>query len=190
MSTSLSRRPLIRNRVLEVANAPKPRRSTVVFAPFDAAKQRRQLHARHLRDDFLQGVAPANARYPRAVMTAVDAPTMPLNCRTRRRRCRRASAVPGRRRRGVRCRRRRWRAAPTRRECRCLIVGGFGAGPVRVAGRVDLDRRQLIRDAVCCALRGGKPSETQRRKESWRRAEARGAAARLWMVEDMVQTSV
>ena len=47
----------------------------------DAAKQAGQLHAGHLRDDFLHGLR-GELPISSAVITDVDAPTMPLNCGT------------------------------------------------------------------------------------------------------------
>src|SRR6266478_8860031 len=80
ISMSLSRRPLMSTRLLAVANAPNPRRSTVVPTPFTPPKS---------DVSWTPGVCAmiswidwvGECAISSAVMTDVDAPTMPANCR-------------------------------------------------------------------------------------------------------------
>src|SRR6188768_516937 len=81
MSTSLSLRPLISTRLLEVANAPKPRRSTLVFTPL-TPPYRLVSCTPGVCAMISCTVCAGELAISSAVMTDVDAPTMPLNCRT------------------------------------------------------------------------------------------------------------
>src|SRR5437763_11913038 len=80
ISMSLSRRPLMSTRLLAVANAPNPRRSTVVPTPFTPPNS---------DVSWTPGVCAmiswidwaGECAISSAVMTEVDAPTMPANCR-------------------------------------------------------------------------------------------------------------
>ena len=81
MSMSLTLRPLISTRVLEVANAPKPRRSTLVFAPL-TPPNRLVSCTPGVCAMISCTVSAGECAISCAVMTEVAVPTMPLNCRT------------------------------------------------------------------------------------------------------------
>ena len=122
-------------------------------------------------------------------MTVEDAPTMPLNCRTplpprALRQRRRAASSRSRARVARRCDGAARRDAARRRS---FIVGRLGAGPVRVGGRGDLDRRQLLGRRLL-RLRAGNAERYDGHQETGGKPEA--ALPRGGMVEDMVQASV
>ncbi len=81
MSMSLSLRPLISTRVLEVANAPNPRRSTLVFAPLTPPNRLVSCTPGTCAMISCK-VCAGECAISSAVMTVAEAPTMPANCRT------------------------------------------------------------------------------------------------------------
>ena len=190
MSMSLSLRPLMRTRVLEVANAPKPRRSTTGLGAVDAAKQARQLHARRLRDDLLQRLrrrmrnlfggndgrrcaddagklpAAASARALRAALgcDVRAGPRLRGSCRSTAQRPARRGATPILHRRSVLAR---------------VRFGSVGE-VTSIGGNCS--------DGACCACAPEMPSDSDGYQETGGEPEA--ALPRGGMVEDMVQASV
>ena len=80
-SMSLTLRPLIRTSVLGAANAPKPRMSTVVLAPLTPPN--RLVSCTPGTCAMIScTVCAGDCLISSAVITEVDAPTMPLNCGT------------------------------------------------------------------------------------------------------------
>jgi hypothetical protein len=79
-SMSFTRRPLIRISVLAVANAPKPRISTVVPAPFTPPYRLVNCTPGTCAMTSCT-VCPGECAMSSAVITVEDAPTMPANCR-------------------------------------------------------------------------------------------------------------
>ena len=189
MSTSLSLRPLIRTRVLEVAKAPKPRRSTLVFAPL-TPPNRLVSCTPGVCAMISCTVCAGECAISCAVMTAVDVPTMPLNCRTRRRRSRTpcdASVGAGP---SCRCRCRATARghdaarAPLlhRRSGLARVRFGSVGGVTSIGGNCS-----AMRFAARCAPE--MPSESDEHKETGEPAESAAPLAAV-MVEDMVQASV
>ena len=82
MSTSLRRRPLTKISVFEVAKAPKPRKSTEVFAPFAVTPYSEVSCTPGTCPRMSGRLYEGERAMSCAVITVDDAPTIPLNCRT------------------------------------------------------------------------------------------------------------
>ena len=174
MSMSLSLRPLISTRLLEVANAPNPLISTVVLTPL-TPPYRLVSCTPGVCAMISCTVCAGEWAISSAVMTDVDAPTMPLNCRTAG-----ASfaAPPAGAAFG-----RLVRARTTRLEPCSWSIRGFARVRFSSGALISTGGRTL---ATCCARAAEAPKHRTgtRKVEASRKVRRRCAAVR---VEDMVQ---